>query len=328
MAQILTSINNPNKEYSEARYRYEKQIQEYEELIQQEKDKKETNWPQERETYLKDFDKKHFYIIKIIIAAYMLLVIFWTVLLSAIIISTNHIPFMELISFCFLTVISLFLDVAVYRLIGILLSIHHVSQLNIASQNKISEYQKQIKELKKHYKINFNYSRTKTEKPFIENSGKRSFALFIKKNLPENVFLINDIEIKTKNQTYCIDHIIVSPKGVFCVDIKSYDKTYYVSNNYWKYYSQDSEYEINNPQEIISNKAELLEKKLGNLHLQIVPIVVFTHPNGQLIGESINKCKVINMSNFLEYYNDKVIIFSDKQVYTIAQKIIALFRDI
>ncbi len=57
---------------------------------------------------------------------------------------------------------------------------------------------------------------------FRKNLGEAKVANAISKNHPKPFHLFNNITLKTKNGTTQIDHILVSPYGIFIIETKHY----------------------------------------------------------------------------------------------------------
>jgi len=57
---------------------------------------------------------------------------------------------------------------------------------------------------------------------FHQNLGEAKVADAISSNLPEPFHLFNNITLKTTNGTTQIDHILVSPSGIFVIETKHY----------------------------------------------------------------------------------------------------------
>lgn len=320
MAQILNSVKSSNKEYSETKYKYEKEIKEYKDLIKKEENKKLDGWLVEKKEYIINFNKNYFWFVNVCLTIDLLLFIACFIYFY---IYYQQTFFSKIICVSFVLTVLFFLQYLFFYFIRFLTSNEYIKKLNMVSDNKIQDYEERIKELKKHFKTTFTGSKFIEKNKFLENHGKKDFVNFVKKNFTEeNVYLINDFTNYYNNEILQIDHILITNKGIFCIEIKSGNKVYYPStNNKWKYYSQDTECEIENPQETITLKSENLENLLGNLCLQIIPTVVFTNPDSGFIGETTNKCKILNMDELPDYYKEKKIMFSDEQVQSIAKMI-------
>lgn len=112
--------------------------------------------------------------------------------------------------------------------------------------------------------------------------------------LPEEYYVLNDVVLLTERGTTQIDHIVVSPYGVFIIETKNYIGTIYGDDNkqqwtqviatdvrYWrkwyKTYTYITKNRFYNPVKQSLGHLYELKKNLPEYHrLNIVPIVVFT----------------------------------------------------
>lgn len=323
MAQILNSIKNANKEYSETKYKYETEIKEFQEKIKEENNKKLDGWFIEKKDYIETFNKKYFWLIELVLILNIL--IFIGLSIYSYLNILHHLFVWKIIGYLLICILISFLEYSLYYFIRHICSNNYINRLNLESDNKITQYNQEIEKLKKHYKSTFTSKNFIKKSKFLENHGKKDFVSFIKDNFDNKTYMINDFSHTIRRNVLQIDHILVTPKGIFCIEIKSGNKVYYPStNNKWKYYSVDTECEIENPQEAITEKSELLEELLGNLCLQIIPTVVLTDPDSGFIGETTNNCKVLNMDEFPIFYKEKKVMFSDEQVLSISRMIFDL----
>lgn len=319
MAQILNSIKSSNKEYSEKKYKFEKEIRELQEEIKKENLKRKDGWLIEKKDYINAFYKKYFWIIELLISINVL------ILIGFIIYSFIHIPqtliFNKIFLCTILLVIVSFFEYFIFYGCKIISSDNYIKHLNLISDNKIKDYKNQITDLKKHFKISFNSKQNIKKHQFLLNHEKIDFVDFVKKNFDNSVYLINDFCYVYNKELIQIDHILITTKGIFCIEIKSGHKVFHPStNSKWVYYTEDTGHEIDNPQEIIIKKALALEDILGNLCLQIIPTVIFTHPDGGFIGES-TACKILNMDELPYYYKEKKTMFTEEQTLAISKMI-------
>ena len=113
-------------------------------------------------------------------------------------------------------------------------------------------------------------------------------------NLPQDYRKINNIIIPTKNGTTQIDHIVVSPYGIFVIETKNYSGWIFGSNNSknWKQTFKTESHYFYNP--IKQNWAHIYAlSELLNLYTKFFkPVVVFSD-NATLNVES--STPVINM---------------------------------
>lgn len=103
---------------------------------------------------------------------------------------------------------------------------------------------------------------------------------------------INDyILLDDNDKSHQIDHIVISKKGIFCIETKNYKGKIYGSEDakYWRQYLGKEENQFLNP--IKQNKSHVyhLEKILGNQY-PVYSVIVFVQNN-------VDKIKVGNVIN-------------------------------
>ena len=112
--------------------------------------------------------------------------------------------------------------------------------------------------------------------------------------LPKEYSVLNDVVLKTEKGTTQIDHVVVSPYGVFVIETKNYSGTIYGDDNqrqwtqliitdvryrrkWYKTYTYVTKNRFYNPVKQSLSHLYEIKKNLSEWHqLKIVPIVVFT----------------------------------------------------
>jgi hypothetical protein len=103
------------------------------------------------------------------------------------------------------------------------------------------------------------------------------------KELDDSYYLINDIMVGEKRGN--IDHVLLSPKGIFVIETKNYTGDVRCEGDWWSKKGERRLYEIRSVSKQATNNADylsgLIRRKL-NLHIPIRPICVFTNPRVEL----------------------------------------------
>lgn len=136
--------------------------------------------------------------------------------------------------------------------------------------------------------------------------GERKVS-FILDRLPPEYITLNDVIIPTINGTTQIDHIVLSPYGIFVIETKNYTGRIYGGDNseMWTQIIWKNRYELRNP--IKQNYAHVKAlQSLLNLPLNnFIPIIAFS-----------NKTEICVFSNFIVvHYNEiKSIILQQRPI--------------
>ena len=76
---------------------------------------------------------------------------------------------------------------------------------------------------------------------FIGKAGEHHVKGRIKKLPKDKYLIINDLMVMVDEKTYQIDHVIVSPYGIFVIETKQYNG-YITGNEYDKKWKQNNKY--------------------------------------------------------------------------------------
>lgn len=147
--------------------------------------------------------------------------------------------------------------------------------------------------------------------------------------LPDEYLTINDLLFRVdKGRTTQIDHVVVSPYGIFVIETKNHSGYVYGSEHsatwkkYWKGWYRGREYSddltFKNP--VQQNKAhvEALQKALCNFeHLEFVSIIAFsTKAELKVQVESANVMYWPQVRRFIKSYDTPVMSLEEtKQIY-------------
>lgn len=188
----------------------------------------------------------------------------------------------------------------------------------------------QIKELKKKYDSALRkYKKImrkcgKNEAEIKGYEGEVEVTRHIEGCFDNNTFLINDITIRFGSKTTQIDHILICPKGIFCIETKNYSLQYYPAcDGKWKYYAGRQVKYIHSPQDQSCYHAWMLSNALREENPEIIPLVVFSNYKARYRG-SFNPCPVIYFDELPEFIARYPIIYSVRETELIAKKILKL----
>jgi hypothetical protein len=147
----------------------------------------------------------------------------------------------------------------------------------------------------------------------------------VKKNLktlsPEEYIHIHDIMIPSRDGTTQIDHVVVSPYGIFVVETKNYEGWIYGSENskYWtQVLNKNSKHKFFNPLRQNYGHVKALEQLLGVTGLRSVVAFV----NGTFKTEMPdNVIMWRNLSRYISMFKRR--IYGAEQVRTFVDAIVA-----
>ena len=149
----------------------------------------------------------------------------------------------------------------------------------------------------------------------------------------KDAYLITNVIFKEKKNTLCeIDSILVSRKGLFCIEVKSHRGRGFGSEKalHWKFRKNpDSKAHTHLLNPVMQNgkHCEILEK---TLNFQYISYNVVVFPNACNLHH-IKSDKVFTTDSFLEYYNSlKENQLTKKDILHIVDKLsdkIAIFHD-
>jgi hypothetical protein len=157
----------------------------------------------------------------------------------------------------------------------------------------------------------------------IEGEQKIVVALI---PLDDSYFLINDIKLPSSRGN--IDHILLSPKGIFVIETKNYSggvrcygDAWYVGSGGWaKPIGSVSKQAKRNAYELSS----FLERTTG-FKIYVNPICVFVNPSLELaiFEPAVPILRVAELSGFLEQFKASTSL-SEELIHTVAQSILKI----
>ena len=121
----------------------------------------------------------------------------------------------------------------------------------------------------------------KSYKSFNEMSGEfgeRQIALILNSLPREYYHIFNDVYLYRNGTTNQIDHIVISPYGIFVIETKNFKGWIYGSDNseYWTENMYGKKYEFYNPIKQNYSHIRVLQQALKISINNFIPIVVFT----------------------------------------------------
>ena len=153
--------------------------------------------------------------------------------------------------------------------------------------------------------------------------GESAVTDYIEENFGHKVFLINDINITDGKRNAQIDHVLICPQGIFCLETKNYSGAYhYVNHGQWAFYKNGKPVYVNSAQGQSVYHANVLRDVLGG-RLRIIPVVVFANKSGCFSGEQ-GYCRVIKLEELREFIDEHTKIYSKRKAKKMAKRILKL----
>lgn len=163
--------------------------------------------------------------------------------------------------------------------------------------------------------IRYNYAKIKGKK------GERQVAKVLMR-LPDGYTIFNDVYIVENGKSIQIDHVVLSPHGIFVIETKNYRGWIYGDEKaqYWIKNMYGTKYQFYNP--LLQNYSHLKGlQSLFGFPLQVfIPIVVFT--NAANIKGHYPNHNVINVSELIstiEAYQK--VVFTEDTLAAIINKL-------
>lgn len=156
---------------------------------------------------------------------------------------------------------------------------------------------------------------------FKGNIGEKEVNIVLK-NLGENYFIHNDILIKTNKGTSQIDHVVVSPYGIFVIETKNYQGiiTGGEKSEYWKQNIWGNKFHFKNPMKQNWGHIYALKEVLPQYsNKQYISVVVFTNKANLRVSTNFysNVITIDNLYYTIHRYGD--ILLSEEQIVEIRE---------
>ena len=171
----------------------------------------------------------------------------------------------------------------------------------------------------KTYERNYSAGEYKSYKNYNEVSGEfgeRQIALILNSLPQEYYHTFNNIYLYRNGMTNQIDHVVISPYGIFVIETKNFKGWIYGNDNseYWTENMYGKKYEFYNPIKQNYSHIRVLQKALKIPINNFIPIVVFA-------GEAKLKCKTeenvmyfFQLKEFIERFEKPIFEISDLKI--------------
>jgi len=142
--------------------------------------------------------------------------------------------------------------------------------------------------------------------------------------LDDSYYLIDDIQLPRRGGN--IDHILLSPKGIFCLETKNWTGDIRCNRDEWSKKGKRRIYPVDSvskqARKNASDLGELIRKRL-NIGVPITPICVFTNPSARLklTRQTLPVLRVTELSQYIR--NAKPLTnLTEEEILSIAQSIL------
>ena len=161
-----------------------------------------------------------------------------------------------------------------------------------------------------------------TETFFKGFIGETMISINLKKLIKKQGFVINNLIIEENDKSNQMDHILISKKGIFCVETKNYSGTIYGDDKRkeWTQVFNFGKQKYNFYSPVIQNKNHI--RSLNNIikDYNINNVVIFYNNN----IDYINSKYVYTVKSFKKYYlslNDIITEEDVNKIYSILKNI-------
>ena len=161
-----------------------------------------------------------------------------------------------------------------------------------------------------------------TETFFKGFIGETMISINLKKLIKKQGFVINNLIIEENDRSNQMDHILISKKGIFCVETKNYSGTIYGDDKRkeWTQVFNFGKQKYNFYSPVIQNKNHI--RSLNNIikGYNINNVVIFYNNN----IDNINSKYVYTVKSFKKYYlslNDIITEEDVNKIYNVLKNI-------
>lgn len=144
-------------------------------------------------------------------------------------------------------------------------------------------------------------------KQIIGRAGEHHVKKELKKLPKDKYLIINDLMVIVNDTTHQIDHVVISPYGIFVIETKQYNG-YIVGNEYDKKWVQNKKYYINNPIHQNYGHIKQLEEVLKMPEEKFISIVCI--PSTAKVKVRTNKNLVLRLYEL----NEKILSYKKDQL--------------
>ncbi|MBH9967959.1 nuclease-related domain-containing protein [[Bacillus] enclensis] len=140
-------------------------------------------------------------------------------------------------------------------------------------------------------------------------AGEIKVSNEIERCLPDSYILLNDLVIPNGRQGTQIDHVLIAPDQIYCIETKDISGKFYPHKQGWLWYPIHSRGNVRkktvvkNPQHQSSYHCSHLKKILNELQYKfdIKPVVIMTNPRGVWMGKQSEDCPILRIKPFIRY---------------------------
>lgn len=139
--------------------------------------------------------------------------------------------------------------------------------------------------------------------------------------LPEEYHVFNDVYILNGNRSVQIDHVVISPYGLFVIETKNYKGWIYGSANseHWTQNIYGNKYQLYNPTRQNASHVSALCKLFSITRDKTIPMIVFA---GSATIQCSADCYVIYLSQLNQTIaRHRSMLFSDKEVLWMVKRL-------
>lgn len=161
--------------------------------------------------------------------------------------------------------------------------------------------------------------------PYVKGILGEKIVAFILSSLSNDYYVFNDVYVEVGGHNTQIDHVVVSPFGIFVIETKNYkgwifgndDQQYWIKNMYGR------KYKFYNP--VLQNRAhtKALHQYLNISNSFFIPVVVFLSGVTLKCETTANVIKMWSLRRFIRKYTRPV--FNDVEVQEIVNKLREIF---
>lgn len=174
----------------------------------------------------------------------------------------------------------------------------------------------------KAWKVCFRKKEEKKVDPHIKGAeGEETVTHFIEDNFSNEYFLLNDINVRHNGKSSQFDHIIVCPKGIFCLETKNYSGNYTPNGESWMFYSGRGKIYMDSPQYQSCYHVSILADMLAKEKKHMIPLVVFANKKAKYNGDP-KPCPVIYYDQLKETITAYPKVYTKTEAKNIAKKIL------
>jgi hypothetical protein len=148
----------------------------------------------------------------------------------------------------------------------------------------------------------------KEAQPILKgNDGEVIVSMEVEHRLSQDYYLFNDLVLPYQGKTTQIDHVIIGPSCIICIETKNWTGKFYPDKNGWRWFPIDGYANTNkvnySPQKQSKYHSIVLSKLLkeNRINVFVKPIVVLTNNYCQWMGAWEESCPVLRVADLPGY---------------------------